>query len=75
MFCMTLYLIKESKYSQTIRFRHSLTDSTILLVEVNKMDFSWIFLNIDIPNEFLSVQSIYKWSITFLCIRSTNHNF
>ena len=28
-----------------------------------------------IPNEFLSFQSIYKWSITFLCIRSTNHKF
>ena len=29
----------------------------------------------EIPNEFLSFQSIYKWSITFLCIRSTNHKF
>ena len=28
-----------------------------------------------LPNEFLSFQSIYKWSITFLCIRSTNHKF
>ena len=28
-----------------------------------------------VPNEFLSFQSIYKWSITFLCIRSTNHKF
>ena len=27
------------------------------------------------PNEFLSFQSIYKCSITFLCIRSTNHKF
>ena len=29
----------------------------------------------EVPNEFLSFQSIYKWSITFLCIRSTNHKF
>ena len=31
--------------------------------------------SIEVPNEFLSFQSIYKCPITFLCIRSTNHKF